>query len=315
MQVSVVIPCHNAGAWIAETLRSVAAQIFPPREIIVIDDASTDDSIEQIQHCGVEVRLLRTQFRNAAAARNAGIEATTGDWIALLDADDIWYPHHLADAKEMLSGGGDDVAYMANFDVEKLDGQVETLPTRHPIKESRSALNHREMIPFMTGNCLYGHSTVLYRRSRLTEIGGFDPSQKRRHDIDLWLRVLQDRTWAYQSRPAAIYRTETPGSISRHLSECEFFFLRALLRFEPGYRGQEWDQLIATSARRGMSLSFVDGEPTLYKMVRTQSWPYLSGRLRFAYQAAGIAPIVLRSAIQLKRAIRNRWLGGVINAS
>jgi glycosyltransferase involved in cell wall biosynthesis len=314
MQISVVIPCHNAGPWIGETLRSVAAQTRPPHEIIVVDDASSDDSVEQIRHSGVDVRLIPAQCRNAAASRNVGIDAATGDWIALLDADDVWYPYHLAQACEVL-GRGDDVAYMANFDVEDVNGRIGSLPTPHPIRDSRLGLNHREMIPFLTGNCLYGHSTVIYGRSRLVEVGGFDPSQKRRHDIDLWLRVLQDRTWAYHSRPAAIYRTETPGSISRHLSECEFFFLRALLRHEPGYRGTEWDRLIATSARRGMSLSFVDGDPSLYRQVQVQSWPYLSRRLRLAYQAAVIAPSFLRSAIQLKRAVRNRWLGGISNAS
>jgi glycosyltransferase involved in cell wall biosynthesis len=308
MNVSVVIPCHNAGRWIGETLRSVAAQARAPHEVIVVDDGSTDDSVEQVHRSGVDIRLIPANVRNAAAARNVGIEAASGDWIALLDADDVWHPHHLAQALELLANSAD-VAYMANFDVEDAAHTVGPLPHPHPITTPRAGLGHREMIPFMTGNCLYGHSTVLYRRSRLDEVGMFDPSQRRRHDMDLWLRVLADRTWAYHARPAAIYRTETPGSISRHLSECEYFFLRALLRHRDAYAGPDWDQLIATSARRGMSLSFVDGEAALHAQIREQAWAHLSRRFRLAYTAARLAPGVLRSAIRVKRAVRNRWLG------
>src|SRR6476469_3757189 len=101
MRVSVIIPCHNAGRWIAQTLHSVAAQTYPAHEVIVIDDGSTDDSIAEIQRSGIPLTLLNVTVHNAAAARNAGIEVAKGDWIALLDADDLWYPNHLARAVEL----------------------------------------------------------------------------------------------------------------------------------------------------------------------------------------------------------------------
>src|SRR5262245_6150649 len=123
MRISVIIPCHNAGRWIADTLRSVAAQTYPAHEVIVIDDASTDNSIAEVGRSGVPVTLLHVVARNAAAARNAGIEAASGDWIALLDADDVWYPNHLARAVELLSNS-DDVALMCNHDWIGLDGEL-----------------------------------------------------------------------------------------------------------------------------------------------------------------------------------------------
>src|SRR4051794_15574201 len=115
MKISVIIPCHNAGRWIATALRSIARQTYSAFEIIVIDDASADDSLAQIGRSGVPVTLLHTSARNAAVSRNAGIEASRGDWIALLDADDIWYENHLARAVELLSDS-DDVALMCNHD-------------------------------------------------------------------------------------------------------------------------------------------------------------------------------------------------------
>jgi glycosyltransferase involved in cell wall biosynthesis len=101
MRISVIMPCHNAGRWIGEALQSTSIQTRPPDEVIVIDDASTDDSVEQIKNSGVAVQLLRTNCRNAAAARNLGIEAATGDWLAFLDADDVWYPQHLERAQQL----------------------------------------------------------------------------------------------------------------------------------------------------------------------------------------------------------------------
>src|SRR5262245_41477666 len=113
MKFSVIMPCHNASAWITDALVSADAQLYQPHEIIVIDDASTDDSLVKIAKSGIDVKILHTNYRNAAAARAHGIAQATGDWIAFLDADDIWYPHHLQRARDMLQNT-DDVGFLAN---------------------------------------------------------------------------------------------------------------------------------------------------------------------------------------------------------
>src|SRR5580704_10544203 len=176
MQISVVIPCHNAGRWIGETLRSVAAQTCPPHEIIVVDDASSDDSVEQIRHSGVESRLIGAQCRNAAAARNVGIEAATGDWIALLDADDVWYPNHLERAAEVLAGSHD-VAYRAVYDELNSVGERRPLGRIQPLTETRSGITHTEYIQLEDRGLCFGHSSCVISRKRLCEIGGYDVSQ------------------------------------------------------------------------------------------------------------------------------------------
>jgi glycosyltransferase involved in cell wall biosynthesis len=304
MRVSVIIPCHNAARWIAQAIQSAAAQTHKPHEIIVIDDASTDNSVEVIKATGVDVRLLHVQERNAAAARNRGIETATGEWIAFLDADDYWYDHHLQAAAKIL-GNSDDVAYISNFDVERHDGRIQSLPTPHPLSATKSGLSHESFLPFMTGNCLFGHSTVLIRVDRLQSVGLFDIEQKRRHDIDLWLRVIHNATWTYGATAPSVYRLETPGSISRHLSSCEYYFLRALLKNYDNYRGPEFEYLIRTSARRSMSLTFVDGPDDLFPEVRRLAWPFLDWPFKFAYRAASLAPFALKLGIRCKRQLRN----------
>ncbi|MGQ9606919.1 MAG: glycosyltransferase family 2 protein [Thermogutta sp.] len=94
--VSVVIPVWNAARYLPETLRSVLRQTRPPEEIVVVDDGSTDASAAVAEGFGPTVRVLRQENRGESAARNRGIEAARGEWIAFLDADDLWHPDKLA---------------------------------------------------------------------------------------------------------------------------------------------------------------------------------------------------------------------------
>ncbi len=95
MKISVVMPCHNTGPWIQQALQSVAAQTRAAHEIIVVNDSSTDDTVEQIRSSGIKVRFLDTRLGNAAAARNLGIKSAEAEWIAFLDGDDVWCSNHL----------------------------------------------------------------------------------------------------------------------------------------------------------------------------------------------------------------------------
>jgi len=94
--VSVVIPAYNAGRFIAETIDSVLAQTHARREIVVVDDGSTDDTAERLRPYAGRIRCLRIAHGEAGAARNAGLREATGDFIAFLDADDLWLPDALA---------------------------------------------------------------------------------------------------------------------------------------------------------------------------------------------------------------------------
>jgi glycosyltransferase involved in cell wall biosynthesis len=304
MKFSVIIPCYNAAPWIAQALRSVASQTYPAHEIIVIDDGSIDDSLEQIHSSGIPVRLLQTRRANGAGARNAGIQVATGDWIALLDADDVWYDNHLARAVELLSGT-DDVAFMSTHDWIDLDGRVIAIPSGFKVllDKPRSSLSSDEFMNLMSNGLHFGHSTVCYRRDRLMEVGCFDTNQVRRHDIDLWLRMILGKHWSFDTVKQAGYRVDTPGSISKNLVNCEYYYLRALLKNSEGYRSQEMQLLIETSARRAMGLAFVNGTPQDVKGVTELGWPYLKPEFRFFYRVTALCPPVFRWILRLRRRI------------
>jgi len=181
---------------------------------------------------------------------------------------------------------------------------------RHPIPDglrpklgaTLTDLSSSRFVAELARQIHFGHSTVVYRRDRLVEVELFNPEQKRRHDIELWLRVIAGKTWAWDERIHGAYRADTPGSISKAVAECEVYYLSALLRHQTAYAGSDMDGLLRTHSRRAMSLSFVDGTPELFTQARKLGAPYVPLSFRMAYDAAAIWPAGLRGAIRLKRA-------------
>jgi glycosyltransferase involved in cell wall biosynthesis len=88
--VSVIIPIHNSGKYLREAIDSVLAQRYSPLEVLVVDDGSSDNGPESASSYGLQVRVIAIPHRGHPAARNAGVAASTGDFLAFLDADDLW---------------------------------------------------------------------------------------------------------------------------------------------------------------------------------------------------------------------------------
>src|SRR5271156_2034659 len=93
--VSVIIPTYNYGRFVTEAVDSVLAQSYTDHEVIVVDDGSVDDTPERMQPYAERVRYLRQPNQGPSAARNNGIEAARGEYVAFLDADDLWHPRKL----------------------------------------------------------------------------------------------------------------------------------------------------------------------------------------------------------------------------
>ncbi|MEQ8718839.1 MAG: glycosyltransferase family A protein [Acidimicrobiales bacterium] len=93
--VSCLIPAYNAARFITETLDSIVAQTHRPIEIVVVDDGSTDATADVVRHHDAEITLVEAEHAGLIPARDAAIEAATGDWIAFCDADDLWVPDKL----------------------------------------------------------------------------------------------------------------------------------------------------------------------------------------------------------------------------
>lgn len=127
---SVVIPLYNRAHLIAETVQSVLDQSFQDFEIIIVDDGSSDNPrpvIEAIGDC--RIKLIEQENKGGSAARNTGIEAATGKYIAFLDSDDLWLPHHLEQALPVLESG-DSICTYTQVIVDRGDGVTFLKPPR-----------------------------------------------------------------------------------------------------------------------------------------------------------------------------------------
>jgi hypothetical protein len=207
VRISVVIPAHNAAAFIAEALASVFAQTRPVDEVIVVDDESTDGTADV---AGAHpVRLVRTGRQSGpAGARNRGIEAASGEVVAFLDADDVWEPDHIAVVGGLLERHP--AAAVAFARVATLGERAFVLAGEHPdgvAFDARAELIHDNFI---------GQAAALVRRDVLAAVGGYDvaPEVAYAEDYDLWLRIADRWPFVGDHRVTVRYR-EHVGQRSR----------------------------------------------------------------------------------------------------
>ncbi len=306
---SVVIPCHNAGPYVAGALRSVAGQTAAAHEVIVVDDGSTDDSVAAVEASGVGVRLLSTGGgAGGSGARNVGIRAATGEWVAFLDADDLWHPDHLERVQRLVEGTGDvgclnhiDVMSAAGGDVERHRRQLVPLEGG-----ARTGLTHTAYLELYAKTTSFvGMTACCIRRDRLLEVGGFDEKQRRRHDIELWLRVIRGRTWSYDPHPSTVYRRGTPGSISSNYAARELDHLRALLKNREGYGGATYEAACAVLARRAVATSFTDGGRDDWTRALQAAGPHLTWTDRAIFSAARVYPSLFARLNRQRRRARS----------
>ena len=200
--VSVVIPCYNYGRFLRDAVASIQSQTFTDHEIIVVDDGSTDDTEIQAREMGATVRYLRQPNQGPSAARNTGIAAARGRYIAFLDADDTWQPEKLARQVPILEGHPDVV--LVYTDSTYFDGATGRDVGRH---RERFAHPHGRVLGRLLEAGNFIHSpTPLVRRTTLEDVGGFDPTLRSSEDWDLWVRIAARGEIAYIDEPLARYR-------------------------------------------------------------------------------------------------------------
>lgn len=300
--VTAIIPCHNAEKWLDYTLDSVAAQVRKPDHVIVIADNCSDRSADVARAHPLNVQVLESTFGNAASARNLGIEHVTTPWIALLDADDYWYPTHIENAAQILAGS-EHVAYCAGDTFMDNDANELPLPSCfwQGWPKAHTHLTHDDYVDLMLKDMHFNQCTVIYRVDRFREVGGYNPQQLRRHDLDLWLRMIHEQKWAWHPGPAARYRYQTPGSISRNTVQVTYYQLTALLRNQTRYNNPRFDSRVDAYARRAMSVALHDADATWSRKLRDAARDHLPAHYRLGYDVINCCPWLFKGLIKLKR--------------
>jgi len=215
--VSVIMPAYRMGPFIQDALDSVAAQEHGDWEVLVVDDHAPDDGTHAIvrafaaRHADHRVELIRHETnRGVSAARNTGIAAARGEFLAFLDPDDLWSPHHLGElTRVMANGEGISVAASPVEIFQDQDGERSTTVflvkdwMRRGFPSSLALLNW--MLP----------SALVARKDAVTAAGGFDTAPELQHleDFDLWVRLaIAGHRFHFHPLPTAMYRKHGGGA-------------------------------------------------------------------------------------------------------
>jgi glycosyltransferase involved in cell wall biosynthesis len=203
VRITVVIPAHNASAFLAKALKSLLAQHYPVSEILLVDDGSTDATAAVVRSFGDRVRYVYQEQAGVSRARNTGIRLATCPWIAFLDADDWWLPGKLASQVAALEK--EPGAVLAYTGILWVYGDGESTAVK--------ALRADQMWPALRYRNPLSTSSVLVRRDALLEQGGFPVTISHCEDWDLWVRLRLRYPFVAVEEPLTAYRM-TPGSLS-----------------------------------------------------------------------------------------------------
>jgi glycosyltransferase involved in cell wall biosynthesis len=214
---TVITPCYNCRRYLPETVTALSWQTHLPAEWLFVDNGSTDGSAEYIesiaQYLKFPVRVLRESRRGPSAARNCGIREARSDWIAFLDADDLWIPDKLERQVEYLQAHPETDLLFS--DVWHMDSDGRPFKRTGPFSPECITLER-----IFLENIIYT-SSVVVRRHCLAEEGGFCENIIHGEDLELWIRLLARYRVGYMPEPLAAWRTH-PGSLmesSQHYAD------------------------------------------------------------------------------------------------
>lgn len=224
-EISVIVPAYNAGKTILETIQSILQQSFQDFELIVINDGSTDNTLEVLKQVE-DQRLKVISYKNAGlpTARNRGISISIGKFLSFIDADDLWTPDKLQlqlVALQSKPNTGAVYSWTANM---RDDGQTVAFV------QGCSSLVEGNIYPeLLLGNFIGSGSNILVRREVIESVGCFEPTLKSFEDWDFYLRVAAKWDFAVVPRNQILYR-KTSGSMSSKVEVMEREGLCALDR-------------------------------------------------------------------------------------
>ena len=236
--VSAIVPIYNGERFLAEALDSALAQTLQDIEIIVVNDGSTDGSGALAERYAAQhphkVRVIHQPNQGLCHARNSALAAARGSYFALLDADDAWLPHHLADCVALLECHPE--VSLVHADIERVDINGASLGRNDRLWESMQG------DPFHVLFLRHEHvccPTAVFRRAAIERVGNFDPQFNRLgcEDRDLWLRIANVARIAFINDLHARYRLHG-ANMSSNFTKMLQARLRLVDKFSATVRGQ-----------------------------------------------------------------------------
>jgi glycosyltransferase involved in cell wall biosynthesis len=200
--VSCVIPVYNGERFVAEAIESIVAQDYPSTEIIVTDDGSTDDTATVLERFGERIRVIRQENQGPSVARNRGMEESRGEFIAFLDADDLWIPEKTRLQVE---------AFRARPELDLCSGEMRSFWIPELRHEEEAFADH----PYHGQRSQLSPCTILARRTLFERVGPFDPELRNGEDTDWFIRMVKAGA-VYEALPQLIlHRRQHTSNLTR----------------------------------------------------------------------------------------------------
>lgn len=228
--ISVIIPLYNKERSITATLKSVLAQSYTDYELIIVDDGSTDNSLNvvkefvgQIDNRWIDDRLTLIFKKNGGvcSARNRGILEAKGEYVALLDGDDIWDKEYLAEQVKMIQDFPKAAMWGINF-AEMREGKiVRRVPTGLP-DGYRGYVEHYFEMPKRVSD-LFCSSSVVIRKDVFDKVGMFDERIKYAEDSDMWFRIIATQKVAFYDQYMVFYQWDAENRAMTKRRDLRYF--------------------------------------------------------------------------------------------
>ncbi len=215
--VSVIITTYNRRQFLKEAVISVLNQDYQDKEVIVVDDGSTDESVKEIE--GLPVKYVWKKNGGISSARNKGIEVAWGDYIAFLDVDDEWIKGKLSMQMKRMEEEGFSISYTDEIWIR--NGKRMNQKLKH---KKYSGHIFEQCLPL----CIISPSSVVIKREIFNKVGLFDESLPVCEDYDLWLRITALYPVLFVERPLIIKRGGHDDQLSKSYEAMDKFRIQSL---------------------------------------------------------------------------------------
>ena len=205
-RISVVIPCYNGRRYLDECLRAVAELNDPSYEVVVVDDGSKEPVRDIVERWAPLARYIWQPNQGPGAARNTGVQATSGEYVRFLDCDDNLLPAALAEQVAILDAHPE--VGLVHGAARRIDSDGRPFGVRRPPFARRRLIRSggEELADLLQLGNFITTSTTLVRRSILQEVGPFRTDIKGPEDYDCWMRIAQVASFGYVDEPIVAYR-------------------------------------------------------------------------------------------------------------
>ncbi|MDO6687744.1 MULTISPECIES: glycosyltransferase family 2 protein [unclassified Agarivorans] len=208
--VSIIIPAYNSAAFIGKAIDSILGQSFSDYQIIVVDDGSKDNTVEVLQAYGETITIISQANGGASRARNTGIQAATGEFVAFLDSDDLWRSQKLELQVKAMRENNDWVACYSETSYKADEEQGLTKDKQNATLVAKN-LEQVFLHPYLVT------SSFMVKRETLSQVGLFDERLETAEDIDLYLRVAEHGIIG-QVQKSLVWKADIEGSLGSLLS-------------------------------------------------------------------------------------------------